>query len=85
MDQWEMTALGSLTNTPGGDFDGDNVSNWGEYLIDTDPDNTDSDGDGLSDGDEVNTYKSHPGSCDSDRDGIDDAEDLCSNLDPLAA
>ena len=34
------------------DFDGDGLSNYGEYLLGTDPWNPDSDGDGWSDGEE---------------------------------
>ncbi len=37
-----------------GDFDGDGLSNREEYLLGTDPSNSDTDGDGVSDGDEVN-------------------------------
>lgn len=36
----------------------------------------DSDGDGISNGDERNTYGTHPGKADTDDDGISDAEEL---------
>jgi hypothetical protein len=37
-----------------GDFDGDGLTNLEEYLLGTDPTNSDTDGDGVSDYDEVN-------------------------------
>ena len=37
-------------NDPQGDADGDHLSNFGEYLAQTDPNNADSDGDGTPDG-----------------------------------
>ena len=43
-----------------GDFDGDGLTNREEYLLGTDPSNSDSDGDGVSDGDEVKSFNSNP-------------------------
>lgn len=59
-----------------GDADGDGVDNAGEYRFGTDPFSADSDGDGLSDGDEINTYRSNPRSSDTDDDGLTDAEEV---------
>ncbi len=43
-----------------GDFDGDGLCNREEYLLASDPKNSDTDGDGFSDGQEVNTLRSNP-------------------------
>jgi hypothetical protein len=42
-----------------GDFDGDGLSNRYEYLLGTDPSNSDTDGDGETDGNEVNALGSN--------------------------
>jgi hypothetical protein len=44
----------------GADPDHDGLSNLQEFKGNTDPNNADSDGDGLSDGDEVNVFMSNP-------------------------
>ncbi|MFH0954023.1 MAG: DUF11 domain-containing protein [Verrucomicrobiota bacterium] len=36
-DGWEWTKLGSLTNTPTGDYDGDGANNYFEYVSGTEP------------------------------------------------
>jgi hypothetical protein len=43
-----------------GDFDSDGLTNREEYLLGTDPSNPDTDGDGVSDYDEIHTYGSDP-------------------------
>jgi PA14 domain/Bacterial TSP3 repeat len=43
-----------------GDYDGDGLTNREEYLLGTAPTNSDTDGDGQSDGVEVNTYGTSP-------------------------
>ena len=48
-----------------GDFDGDLLTNREEWLAGSDPTKTDSDGDGMSDYDEVKFYHSDPASPDS--------------------
>jgi len=58
---------------PGGDNDGDRLSNGKEvndYL--TNPDNVDTDGEGVKDGDEVEILGTDPLKKDSDGDGIND-------------
>lgn len=57
------------------DPDEDGLSNLEEYQEETDPQDEDSDGDGLTDGDEVNVHQTNPNRSDTDRDGHDDGED----------
>ncbi len=54
-----------------------------EYAEGLDPLNPDSDGDGLSDGDEINIYGTSPHSYDSDGDGVGDGDEIARGLDPL--
>lgn len=57
-----------------------------EKEVGTDPDNFDSDGDGLNDGEEVNTYKSNPLNADSDGDGLKDSDEVkLYNTNPIIA
>ncbi len=55
------------------DLDGDGLSADEEVTYGTDPNNRDSDGDGLSDGAEVNTYGTDPNNQDSDGDSLHSA------------
>jgi hypothetical protein len=75
------------------DMDGDGLPDYvetgtGVYVDETDtgtdPDNPDTDGDGLSDGDEVNTYLTDPNDADTDDDGMPDGWEVDNLLDPLA-
>ena len=54
------------------DRDGDGLSNEYEEANGLDPNDVDSDDDGISDGDEVLTYSSNPLSTDTDGDGLED-------------
>jgi len=66
------------------DSDGDGLLDSEESDIRTDPYNPDTDDDGLTDGDEVNTYKTDPLNPDSDWDGLKDgAEVLTYSTDPM--
>lgn len=58
------------------DSDNDGLNDDVESQLGTDPGNTDSDGDTLSDGDEVNNHQSDPLSSDTDNDGLQDAEEV---------
>jgi uncharacterized protein (TIGR03382 family) len=54
-----------------------------ELDAETDPNNTDSDSDELSDYDEVNTYSTNPNNTDSDGDGLSDGDEVNThNTDP---
>lgn len=54
------------------DIDGDGLSNAQEATLGTDPRNPDTDGDGLKDGAEANTYGTNPLQADTDGDGLTD-------------
>lgn len=58
------------------DRDGDGLTNKEEAKLGTDPDNPDTDGDGLRDGDEVRTYSTNPLEKDTDGDGLGDGEEV---------
>jgi outer membrane protein OmpA-like peptidoglycan-associated protein len=58
------------------DDDKDGLTNCEEELLGTDPNNPDTDGDGLSDGAEINTYKTNPKNPDTDGDGLKDGEEV---------
>lgn len=82
------TAL-SLTDTDNNgitddmaDIDSDGLTNYEEYVLGTDPYSTDTDGDGLSDGDEVNVYNTDPLNPDSDNDTVIDSDEINFGLDP---
>ncbi|MDQ3654489.1 MAG: hypothetical protein M3457_05365 [Chloroflexota bacterium] len=65
------------------DSDGDGLTDACEAEEGSDPDNPDTDGDSLGDGNEVNQYGTDPLDADTDQDGLDDGFDLGSGLDPL--
>jgi len=67
------------------DPDHDGLTNLQEFQLGTDPHNPDTDGDGLSDGDEVNLYHTNPLVADSDGDGIPDGVEITTGTDPLNA
>ncbi len=71
---------------PDGDIDGDGLSNWEEYLRQTDPTQSDSDGDGMPDGFE-SRYGLDPldladGGLDPDGDGLTNLEECQLASDP---
>ncbi len=73
----------SLNPTPD-DTDGDGLSNEREKELGTDPNNPDSDADGLKDGGEVDVTKTDPKNPDTDGDGLSDGDEkLKYNTDPL--
>jgi hypothetical protein len=69
---------------PNVDTDGDGIIDSQEATLGTNPNNPDSDGDGLTDGQEVNTYNTNPLSSDSDGDGLGDGVEVNTyHTDPL--
>lgn len=65
------------------DPDADGLTMAEECKYGTDPLETDTDGDGLSDGDEVSKYHTDPLKYDTDGDSIGDGDEITLGLDPL--
>jgi hypothetical protein len=66
------------------DPDGDGLDNLTEYGLGTDPCDSDTDDDGLSDGAEVNTHGTDPLDSDTDNDGLSDGAEVNTyGTDPL--
>lgn len=65
------------------DFDEDGLTLAEEYEYDTNPFSKDSDEDGLSDRDEVSSYKTSPIKWDTDEDEMGDGTEIKSGLNPL--
>ena len=71
---------------PDEDPDDDGLTNAEEQRLGTDPSNPDTDGDGISDGQEVNVLGTDPSNPDTDNDGISDGQEVnVLGTDPLAA
>jgi hypothetical protein len=75
----ELHALSVGIDDAAGDPDGDGLPNAGEFSYRTDPDDSDTDDDGVSDGDEVivgfNGIATDPRNPDTDGDGLSDGAD----------
>lgn len=65
------------------DTDRDGLSDDEERRLGTDPVNSDTDGDGLSDGEEVRRYGTDPRSHDTDVDGTWDGQEILQGSDPF--
>ena len=65
------------------DPDQDGLTNIEEYNYDTDPQNADTDGDGISDGNEVYIYFTSPRNRDSNGNSQNDFQDLAKCIDPI--
>jgi hypothetical protein len=64
------------------DADADGILDQGEAELGTDPQNPDTDGDGLFDGEEANAYHTNPLSSDTDGDGYADGDEVRAGYDP---
>src|SRR5262249_21244337 len=60
-------------------------TNLQEFQFGTDPNNSDTDGDSLSDGDELNKYHTNPLLADTDGDLIPDGVEVTTGTNPLSA
>lgn len=76
-DDWENLYFGDLSRNGTGDFDSDGLTDLAEFTAGTNPSVADSDGDGLSDGDEVNVHHTDPlVAGDLDGDGLLDGTEI---------
>jgi hypothetical protein len=68
------------------DADADNLPDANEATYGTDPNNQDTDGDHLADGDEINMYGTNPAVFDTDGDGLGDGQEVFGTFtNPLVA
>jgi len=82
-DYWEQKyGLKPLEDDAYGDDDEDELENIDEYQQYTDPIDPDSDGDGLTDGDEINVHSTDPRGSDTDDDGVPDGWEIDHGYDP---
>jgi hypothetical protein len=75
-DAYDDVALKVIVTVPPADTDSDGLSDDEEVTYSTDPNNPDSDFDGLNDGPEVFTHLTNPNDPDSDLDGLDDGDEV---------
>ncbi len=82
-DDWEVAYFGNVSQGDHDDFDNDGLDNLTELLNGTDPSKADTDGDGLSDSQELNVYHTNPRVKDTDRDGLSDGQEVTLGSNPL--
>jgi beta propeller repeat protein len=76
-DDWELdNGLNPWHDDAEADLDGDGLINIYEYANGSRADNPDTDGDGLTDYEEVTQYGTNPSSADSDSDGLTDFQEV---------
>jgi len=78
----ETTAPASPATVAATDTDSDGLPDEEENKLGTDPNDPDTDGDGLNDGDEVRIFKTDPLKADTDGDSINDWDEIYAGLDP---
>jgi hypothetical protein len=78
-DSWEILHFGDLSKDGTGDEDMDGLTEQEEFDEGTDPNDNDSDDDGLTDGAEVATHQTDPLDADSDNDGFSDFDEVNAN------
>lgn len=74
---------GNGTSDDQEDPDTDELNNLKEYRLKTNPTNSDSDLDKLTDSDEVNKHHTQPANEDTDEDGLTDGNEILHGTDPL--
>ncbi len=85
-DSWEtVNGLINGINDAALDKDGDGVPNLAEYRAGSMANSTDTDGDGLSDFQEIMVYATNPALADTDGDGMPDGWEVANGLNPRAA
>ena len=70
------TAMADTAVATESDLDADNYPDALEWELGLDPNNADTDADGVADGDELNIYGTEPTVADTDGDGASDGEEL---------
>lgn len=80
---WELTYFYTCSRDGTGDYDNDGLNDLKEYQNNTNPTVSDTDGDSLSDGGEVNLYKTSPNDSDSDGDRMPDSWEVTNDLNPI--
>ncbi len=73
---------GSIFHTGQMDSDGDKIDDLTEEFYNTEPQNEDTDEDGLLDYDELFFYNTDPTDADTDDDGYTDGEEIAEGTDP---
>lgn len=86
-DEWELLYAANLTilTSDTQDYDSDGLTNEEEVIAGTDPTDDDTDGDGVTDGDEVDTHGTDPLDTDTDDDEMDDGWEVQYGLDATTA
>ena len=79
----DVTCKTLIVCGPDADPDGDSLNNLQEYNFGTDPNDSDTDKDGLSDGNELLLYYTSPVLKDSNTNGVSDGQDVVNCTDPI--